>query len=156
MKRLILLSLVLVLAACVTDPVTPPPENGDGNGGGEPQLCDDGSHSDIVLAKPIEFGKAYQVRTGLSYFRARTDRPITVTLRLDNLPNYGFIDYRVLDAEQNAVIVGNFSDRDGPIPRSALFTGQIEQPGAVFVRLNHAVGLGETRCATFQFLLTKG
>jgi hypothetical protein len=67
MKRLLIsLALVLVLAACNTDPVTPqPPGNGDGNGTG-PELCDDGAHSDIVLAKPIEFGQAYQANTGLT------------------------------------------------------------------------------------------
>jgi hypothetical protein len=79
-----------------------------------------------------------------------------VTLRLDNLPNYGLVGFQVLDAEQNAVIGEYYSDQDGPIPPSAVFTGQIEQPGAVFVRLEHIYGLGETRCATFQFLLTKG
>lgn len=156
MKRLIYLSLVLILAACGTTPQPPGngDGNGDGNGSGERPLCDDGRHSLAVNAKPIEFGKAYESTSGLIYYRAETDRPTRVTLRLDNLPDYGFIDYRVLNSRQQSVISGHFSDEDGPIPSSAVFTDEIEEAGAVFVQLEHInFDLNDTRCAKFQFTL---
>jgi hypothetical protein len=156
MKHLIYLSLVLILAACGT--TTQPPGNGDGNGDGngssERPLCDDGRHSLPVKAKPIEFGKAYEVTSGLLYFRAETDRPTKVTLRLDNMPDYGYLSYRVLNQRQQSVITGHFSDLDGPIPSSAVFTGEIEEPGAVFVQLEHFTeDLSDTRCPRYQFTL---
>ena len=148
MKRLIYLSLVLILTACGTTP--PPPENNNGDGNGERPLCDDGRHSLQVNAKPIEFGKSYESTSGLLYFRAETDRPTRVTLRLDNLPDYGYLTYEVLDTG----IVGNFSDQDGPIPPSVMFTGEVEEAGGVFVQLEHVVfDLSDTRCAKFQFTL---
>ena len=154
MKRLIYISLALILAACGTNPQPPENNNGDGGGNGERPLCDDGRHSLAVNAKPIEFGKAYESTSGLIYYRAETDRPTRVTLRLDNLPNYGFIDYRVLNREQESVISGHFSEQDGPIPPSAVFTDEIEQAGGVFVQLEHInFDLNDTRCAKFQFTL---
>ena len=62
MKRLISLSLVLALAACTTEPVDPPTDGGDG---GERKLCDDGSRYSFINAQPIEFGKAYELSSGL-------------------------------------------------------------------------------------------
>lgn len=154
MKRLILLSLVLVLAACGPETVTQPPENGNGNGDGERPFCDDGRHSLPVNAKPVEFGKAYELSSGLLYFRAETDRPTKVTLRLDNMPSYGYLSYRVLNQRQQSVITGHFSDLDGPIPSSAVFTDDIEEPGAVFVQLEHFTeDLTDTRCPKYQFTL---
>lgn len=155
MKRLIYLALVLTLAACGTTPQPPENNNGDGGSNGDERvLCDDGRHSLAVNAKPIEFGKAYESTSGLLYFRTETDRPTKVTLRLDNPPNYGFIDYRVLNREQESVISGHFSDEDGPIPLSAVFTDEIEEAGGVFVQLEHVVfDLENTRCAKFQFTL---
>lgn len=157
MKRLIAgLALTFVLAACTADPVTPvPPGNGDGNGNPERPLCDDGRRSLAVNAQPIEFGQTYESTSGLIYFYTETDTPTRVTLRLDNLPDYGFLDYRVLNGRQQSVITGHFSDRDGPIPSSAVFTGEIEEAGAVFVRLNHIPNLDDLRCAEFQFMLTR-
>lgn len=150
MKRLAILWLVLVLAACATEPRPP----GNGNGNEERPLCDDGRHSLAVNAKPIEFGKAYELTSGLFYFRAEIDRPTKVILRLDNLPNYGFIDYRVLNRVQQSVIVGNFSDQNGPIPPSAVFTADVEDAGPVFVRLEHvSFDLSKTRCPKYQFTL---
>ncbi len=154
MKRLIYLSLVLILAACGTSPQPPGNNNGDGDGNGERPLCDDGRHSLAVNAKPIEFGKSYESTSGLLYFRADTDRPTKVTLRLDNLPDYGYLSYRVLNSRQRSVITGHFSDEDSPIPASAVFTDEIEEAGGVFVQLEHVVfDLNNTRCAKFQFTL---
>lgn len=154
MKRLIYISLALILAACGTNPQPPENNNGDGGGNGERPLCDDGRHSLAVNAKPIEFGKAYESTSGLIYYRAETDRPTRVTLRLDNLPDYGYLSYRVLNRNQESVISGHFSEQDGPIPPSAVFTDEIEEAGGVFVQLEHVVfDLNNTRCAKFQFTL---
>lgn len=150
MKRLISFSLVLALAACTTELVEPP----TGGDGGERKLCDDGSRYSFLDAQPIEFGKSYELSSGLVYFRAVTDRPTKVTLRLDNLPDYGFLDYRVLDSVQQAKISGNFSAQESPIPPSATFNGEIDEAGAVFVRLEHInFDLNDTRCPKFQFTL---
>ena len=43
-------------------------------------------------------------RADWSDFRAVTDRPTKVTLRLDNLPDYGYLNYRVLNKVQQAEI----------------------------------------------------
>lgn len=152
MKRLIYLSLVLILAACGTSPQ--PPENNNGDGDGGRLDCGDNRHSLAVNAKPIEFGKSYESTSGLLYFRAETDRPAKVTLRLDNLPDYGYLSYRVLNSRQRSVITGHFSDENGPIPSSAIFTDEIEEAGGVFVQLEHIdFDLSDTRCAKFQFTL---
>ena len=150
MKRLISLSLVLALAACTTEPVDPPTDGG----GNERKLCDDGSRYSFINAQPIEFGKAYELSSGLVYFRAVADRPTKVTLRLDNLPDYGFLDYRVLNRMQQAKIAGHFSAQESPIPPSATFSGEIDEAGAVFVQLEHInFDLNDTRCPKFQFTL---
>ena len=149
MTRLTLLSLALCLAACATQGEPTPPESG---GNGDATLCDDGSRYSFVNAQPIEFGKAYELSSGLLYFRVETDRPARVTLRLDNLPASGFLDYRVLNGVQQAKIAGNFSDLEGPIPPSATFTGEIKEAGAVFVRLEH-FDLGSAACPRYQFTL---
>lgn len=149
MTRLALLSLALTLAACATRPEPTPPGSG---GDGDVTLCDDGSQYSFVDAQAIEFGEAYELSSGLLYFRAETDRPARVTLRLDNMPAAGFLDYRVLDGVQRAEIAGNFSDLEEPIPSSATFTGEIEEAGAVFVRLEH-FDLGSTACPRYQFTL---
>lgn len=154
MKRLIYLSLVLTLAACGTTAQPPENNNGGGSGNGERPLCDDGRHSLAVNAKTIEFGKAYELTSGLLYFRTETDRPTRVTLRLDNMPNYGYLGYSVLNQRQQSVITGYFSDLDGPIPSSAIFTDEIEEAGAVFVQLEHFTeDLSDTRCPKYQFTL---
>ena len=151
MKRLISLSLVLALAACTTERVDPPTDGGEG---GERKLCDDGSRYSFINAQPIEFGKAYELSSGLVYFRAVADRPTKVTLRLDNLPDYGYLSYRVLNKVQQAEISGHFSAQEAPIPSSAMFTGEIDEAGAVFVRLEHTnFDLNDTRCPRFQFTL---
>lgn len=149
MTRLALLFLVFGLAACATQPESTPP---GGGGNGEATLCDDGSRYSFVNAQPIEFGQAYELSSGLIYFRAVTDRPARVTLRLDNLPNSGFVGYSVLDRVQQAKIAGYFSDQNGPIPPSATFSDEIEEAGAVFVRLEH-FDLGSTACPKYQFTL---
>lgn len=149
MTRLALLSLAFCLAACTTQPEPAPP---GGSGDSDATLCDDGSQYSFVNAQAIEFGKAYELSSGLLYFRAETDRPARVTLRLDNIPATGFLDYRVLNGVQQAEIAGNFSDLEGPIPPSATFTGEIEEAGAVFVRLEH-FDLGSTACPKYQFTL---
>lgn len=151
MKRLISFSLVLVLAACVNDTVNPPP---DGNNGGERKLCDDGSRYSFLNAQPIEFGKAYELSSGLVWFRAVTDRPTKVTLRLDNLPDYGLVNFSVLNYKQQPIIADNFSARNGPIPPSATFSGEVKEAGAVFVELEHInFDLSDTRCPKYQFTL---
>lgn len=150
MKRLISLSLVLVLTACTTDPVNPP-TNGDN---GERKLCDDGSRYSFLNAQPIEFGKSYELSSGLVYFRAVTDNPTKITLRLDNLPDYGFVGYSVFNGKQQPIIAGYFSATEGPIPPSATFTDEIEDAGAVFVRLEHIdPNFNGTRCPRYQFTL---
>ncbi len=149
MKRLISFSLVLVLAACNTDPV--PPTNGED---GERKLCDDGSRYSFINAQPIEFGKSYELSSGLVWFRAVTDRPTKVTLRLDNLPDYGLINFSVLNYKQQPIIADNFSASDGPIPSSATFTGEVEEVGAVFVKLEHIdPNYDGTICPKYQFTL---
>ena len=151
MKRLISLSLALCLAACVTETPTTPPDNGIN---GERKLCDDGSRYSFLNAQPIEFGKAYELSSGLVYFRAVTDRAGKVTLRLDNLPDYGYLSYRVLNSVQQAKISGSFSAQEAPIPPSATFTGEIDTVGAVFVRLEHVnFNLDDQRCPRYQFTL---
>ena len=149
MTRLALLSLALCLAACATQGEPTPPGNG---GNGEATLCDDGSQYSFVNAQPIEFGKAYELSSGLLYFRAETDRPGQVTLRLDNVPPNGYLSYRVLNGVQQPIIAGRFTDQEGAIPPSATFNGKIEEPGAVFVRLEH-FDLGSTVCPRYQFTL---
>lgn len=155
MKRLIICFMfALVLAACATDPVTPPPGNG-GNNGSEPQACDDGSHGDITTAKPIEFGKAYQVPSGHSWFIIKD--PVTpgqVTIRLDSLPNYGFFSYIVYETSVNGIIGDSFSDRDGTIPPSVVDTGEVDETNSVFVELEHIILDGKP-CDTYQFMLTR-
>lgn len=149
MTRLALLSLALTLAACATQPEPTPPGSG---GNGEAALCDDGSQYSFVDARPIEFGEAYELSSGLLYFRAETDRPARVTLRLDNMPPNGYLSYRVLNGVQQPIITGRFTDQEGQIPPSATFNGQVGEPGAVFVRLEH-FDLGSTACPRYQFTL---
>ena len=151
MKRLISLSLALCLAACVTETPTTPPDNGNN---GERKLCDDGSRYSFLNAQPIEFGKAYELSSGRVYFRAVTDRPTKVTLRLDNLPDYGLLNYSVLNSVQQQILGDSLGEGNMSIPASLLDSGEVTQAGAVFVLLEHInFDLNDTRCPKFQFTL---
>lgn len=151
MKRLISLSLVLTLAACNTEPVNPP-----GNDDGERTLCDDGSRYSFLDAQTIEFGKSYELSSGRVWFRVVADRPTRVTLRLDNLPDYGLLNYSVLDGVQQTIFGDSLGTENQPIPASLVRSGEVTQNGAVFVLLEHInFDLNDTRCPKFQFTLFK-
>ena len=150
MKRLISLSLVLALAACTNEPVDPPTNGNDG----DRTFCDDGSRGSFLTAQPIEFGKAYELSSGPNWFRAVTDRSATLTLRLDNLPDYGLLNYSVKYGNQQPIFGDSRGEENDPIPASLVDSGEISQAGVVFVVLEHFnFDLNDTRCPKYQFTL---
>lgn len=155
MKRIFAFLSLMILAACTVQPEPPIETPPDGDG---PIVCKDSEAGGLQTeAIPIEFGTAYESTNGLIYYRAEGVGATTVSLRLDGMPSVGYLTYSVFNARTGqTAIVGNFDDSDGPIPASAAFTGDIDEPGGVIVALEYLdVDVQQNGCSTFQFMLTR-
>lgn len=151
MRRTVLIGM-LMLAACNQPATNPAVPDGDG------AICPEHRNGTRYTAEFIDPGKTYIARSGNYWFRTYADFPAgtKVTLRLENLPSVGTINYDVYyGIDALPFIAGNFKE-DNPegIPASATVSDVAETAGAYFVELEHLdYRVRENGCATYQFTL---
>lgn len=162
MKRSILLCLMVILAACQTQPGPgsgPGEEPGETPGGNEPLVCNDGQHAEVFNSKPIEFGQAYEVTNETTYFTTTQSVPAgtTLSIRLDNVPSTGASTLLyTANTASGHVMSENFSDFDAPIPSSTVGQGISDEGGQVTLQITYRdPNYQENGCAKFQFMLNR-
>lgn len=161
MKRSILLCLMVILAACQTQPGPgsgPGEEPGETPGGNEPLVCNDGQHAEVFNSKPIEFGQAYEVTNETTYFTTTQSVPAgtTLSIRLDKVPSTGLIGYSVTPVGGGG-FADSYSHLEEDIPSTIVGSGTAEGEGQVTVRITYTDPDYELNgCARFQFMLNQG
>ena len=151
MRRTVLIGM-LMLAACNQPATNPAVPDGDG------VICPEHRNGTRYTAEFIDPGKTYIARSGNYWFRTNADFPAgtKVTLKLENLPSVGTINYDVYySSDANAFISGFFQAKDpGGIPSNASVSDVADTSGAYFIELEHLdYEVQRNGCATFQVTL---